>query len=332
LWFMSDGRHIEMLKKEKYILTGDMGQIFQFGTLAHLKWKKGSITPEVKRFTPFVERSHFPSQVSRKGRKGKKKRGRLETEYDMWWELQGAGSTASGNSTGRRISGGRSRLRPDVPSLHRIYLNGKMDDIPEAMLIDLDMVTDLCCEDYLTFRPETWRAYPKRKDLPDDDQGYGWVEGTVWVPGWETDWGCVVHNVPQHHADKVCENMPWQVMPYGVTTQVDKKFGCSIMARVRKYYYPEAEDTVDFKPEAPEEDSATDALVGPFGRYYSLEEWQRYTTNGCAHCSRDLEPDEHDEIWWVGEGEQTPLCSTCCDTLTKPIDSDDSELEELRVH
>jgi hypothetical protein len=302
-----------------------MGQIFQFGTMAHLKWQKGSISPQVKRFIPFVERSHFPQ----KGRKGRRKdRTPLQLEYDEWWDLRG--SSGSENSIDKQIKD-RSQLRPEVPSLHRIYLNGKMETIPEAMLVDLDMVTELGCDDYLTFRADSWTAYPQRRDNNKDDQGFGYAEGTVWVPGWETDWGCIVHNVPAHHADKVGEATPWQIMPYGVTTQVAKRFGCSIMGRVRKYLYEVEDDMPEpRKLEDPKGDSE-DTLAGPFGHFYVVSEWERLTRRGCGHCSRNLLVEDAEHIWWVGEGEQTPLCSDCCDVLTKPIESDD-DLENLNVH
>jgi hypothetical protein len=306
LWFMSDGGHLNMLKKRRWCGNADMGTVYQLGTHALLKFKKGSLIPEVTKYDPFVPPRHS-SQT-----------GHYSNQHGASSNASGAGMHRSMNTEDLR---GPQR-KVIIPSSHRIYLNGAVEVIPEAMLKDLEMVTDLAPEDTLSFTPERWVAYPMRDPAEcGDDQRYGMAQGTVWVPDWETEWECVVHNVAEGHADKVSLKQ-WQVTPYGVSDASYGDYGCTIMAKIKKFGIPleipeklggwGIDDEIPFGDE--EEEQTT--LVGPFGRLFSTAEWVELTRHGCSNCSMDILPEDHEEVWWVGEMQREPLCTECCDEFT----------------
>lgn len=327
LYFMSDGEHLRMLQKRKWVVTRDMGSIYQFAPYKHFKWKRGSLIPEKVDFNPFVDRSDAAKQKEKS----------QTTKQGQYLTYQSPASKKrdknAKNSSTSRESGGSTESK--LPTRHstrntssgkvdksssRIWINGAQRKTPPSMLAELRLVTDLDNQCELTFAPDTWHAYPKHPDSKESAR-FGYCEGTIWIPGWETDWGCIVHNIPEAHCDLVRQK--WMVRPYGVTSQISLNYGYGVMAELVSFDGPEVEDVVN-KPEEPEEDTTTvgeaieELVVGPFGKYYSLSQYLQFISSGCAHCYKDLKDDDPTMIWWVGEDEDSPLCEKCCDELTKP--------------
>jgi len=279
LWFMSDGTHLDMISKRRWCLSTDMGAIYSLDVLNHIKWKKGSLIPEVTKYSPFVapiQRQPWPMQQS--GSYGK-------FEVDKYKEER------------------RNLLR--VPLSHRIYLNGKRDAAPSGLVAELYDVTELSPDTPLKFLPQGWTRYPDHKGQTHD--GYGMSYGTVWIPDWECEWSAVIHNVHEVHAP---HTQAWTVLPYGVTSADPCDSGLAIIGRVKKFSVDEP------PPEKEEDDDIPNSLVGPFGRLCSQLEWLGLTQHGCSHCSCDLLMKEHEDVWWVGEMENSPLCGGCADYLT----------------
>lgn len=290
MWFTSDGTHLAMLKRRRWCLPADMGQIYQFGTNHHFKWKQGTIKPEVFKFSPFVWGT---------------------TPYNGHLApLNGFGR--SGNETKKaKKDRQRRELKTEkstmVPSLRRMYLNGTIGIIPSGMIKDLKSTVDLIPEDILRFSPIAWVRYPNR--LMPDTPAMGYVRGTVWINHWEADVECIVHNIRDSNSAHV-NLRGWHVVPYGVTCQMpDSEFPWGIMAKVKAYHIDHSGCN---KPKG--DDDGT--LPGPFGRRVSSSEWAAYTSCGCSNCSRDLWEKEAEDIWWVGEGETTPICKGCAEFLT----------------
>ena len=288
LWFMSDGRHLEMLKRRRWCGTVDMGQVWQFSTHNIFKFKKGVLQPEVIKYDPFVPRTVYGVQTH-------------------WPTVQRPSSSAYVPQTPKSTEPKRKE-----GSLHRISLNGSLETIPKPLQDELNLVMDLTPDNSLQFRPQAWTQYP-------NDPKMGYVTGEAYIPAWESLWDCVVHNVSEIHADKISQDY-WEVMPYSVTTQMPGRKGVDcmgVMAKIRKFDVMEWEIPESEAPKEEVEEEMPSQLIGPFGQLYSLEEWQRLTTNGCALCSCDFCPDDHDEIWWTGEMEREPLCDSCADELTQ---------------
>jgi hypothetical protein len=304
LWYMSEGKHLDMLKKHKWCFHPDIGTVYQFSPYKLFKWKKGSILPVQEEFAPFAYRSSV-------GTGNHSGRGR------------GASSTGSDSTTPRSTQQNRQRsskhVTPSnnvtgVPYSRRISVGGKVCPIPEALIEDLQMTTDLTPEDYLNFMPEGWQRYPEHPGQ--EHTGHGVAYGTVWLEDWETDWPCMVHNVHERNADKVTMD-GWTVIPYATSAMSmhGENSGFCIMARC-KVFEPWEDDEEVVEPQ--EESDLSQTFLGPFGRLVSMEEWRILSHNGCAQCSRDLWPEEHGEIWWIGEMEREPLCPACAEDLTHP--------------
>jgi hypothetical protein len=296
LWFMSDGKHLEMLKKRGWCCNIDMGQVWQFNTHTHFKWKKGTLKPEVAKYTP---------------------KALVRPQYQQYPSY--SGPLPLSGSSAKRTKPVKSGLK--VPLSHRISINGQMAAIPKALVEDLDLAMDLTPDKTLTFRPKYYFPYPKR---PEQD-GYGYVTGMAYIPAWEMDWECVVHNVNEKHAEKIALET-WDVIPYAVTEQMpgpsEDCYG--VQCRVKRFNVPleEPEETHE------EEEEVPFSLIGPHGRLYSSADWLRLTRNGCSECSCDLEPSDHDTIWWLGEMEREPICEDCADELADT----ESRMKEVMLH
>jgi hypothetical protein len=289
LWFMSDGMHLDMMKKHQWCYASDMGQIFQLATHKHFKWHHGEIKPEIKAYSPFVPRSSAASS-----QQPTKQPSASSTESDNWGAKQ-------------------TKRSKRAPLSHRIYLNGKIDVIPPAMTSDLALTTDLTPDDRLRFVPEGWTAYPRHGGVA---ATHGYAIGTVYLPEWECHWECVVHNIRADDAEKICKDA-WTVIPYATTADtMHKDPNFAVMARISAFADPEPSQSVTIDEE--EEESATQlSFPGPFGRLYSGPDWASLVRHGCCMCSVDIDFDDADELEWVGEMQSQPLCPECAEYYLK---------------
>ena len=139
----------------------------------------------------------------------------------------------------------------------------------------------------------------------------------------------------QKWTDKVTLDR-WEVTPYGVSDASYGDYGCTIMAKIKKFHIPDdipdrklggyelmgQDIPYDFDDDDDDEreELAAATLLGHFGRLYSALEWAGLTKHGCSNCSLDLLPEDHEEIWWVGEMQIDPLCESCCDYMTSSED------------
>jgi predicted glutamine amidotransferase len=294
LWFMSDGVHLELLKKNKWCYQCDMGQVFLLSTHKHFKFTEDSIKPEIVEYKPERVQSSFGFGSGRD------------------WGQQT--SKHSRSSTASKPSARSSKPEKKGKLSHRISLGGEIIEIPKAMIDDLYLTTELTPDDYLRFQPERWQAYPSHNG---EYCGYGFAEGYVYLPEWDCEWTCVVHNVHERNSDKITLDA-WEVIPYSTTADCSNPdIGFNIMARVKKFEDPGIDEPDDYGTEE-EESEHVKALLGPFGRLYSYSEWWQLTEHGCSHCSRDMDPAEHEEVWWTGEMEKDPLCPHCAEEMTQP--------------
>lgn len=194
LWFMSDHKHLRVIKGRRYMAGSDMGEIYSLGTHQHLKWKKGSITPIVSKYDPYV--APAPQWESYRGGKS-------------YWG-QGAKSTYSGASYNRAVP-------------RRISVNGSEQAAPEGMVKWMQENFQLEYDDELFFIPSEFHSYPDRPE----HGPFGYCEGTVWLPDWGCYWPCKIHNLHASHIPlmQTSDQRPgWTVFPYGATEQTDD--GC----------------------------------------------------------------------------------------------------------
>lgn len=60
---------------------------------------------------------------------------------------------------------------------------------------------------------------------------------------------------------------------------------------------------------------ATPKYLGPGDRKYTEPEYKELVKHGCSYCSADIQPEDHEDILWVGPHEQSPICEICSGNL-----------------
>lgn len=59
--------------------------------------------------------------------------------------------------------------------------------------------------------------------------------------------------------------------------------------------------------------NADEFFRGPDGTYITITEFEEKTKHGCANCSCDVFPSDHEDLEWAGNG--LPICLDCQDSL-----------------
>lgn len=306
MWYMSDGKHLELLKDRRWCASVDMGPVYRFAAHQHLKWRKGNMRPEVVEYDPFIQARSTKSSTT------------------------GTAASANRSSKGSKSTtpGLTDCAKRGVPVSHRIMVNGKIDSVPEELLEELSLATDLTPDDHICFEPYQWMQYADTEHNP---RKHGVAIGLGYVPMWDAWVECQVHNVPKEKSDKIALN-EWRVIPYAITANVfDEKEDAAIMARPYRYeaqtrtgnkeydrYDVPAAVPTDLSDaqEMSEDDETEETYIGPFGHYYSASSLERMLKHGCAHCSCDLDVDDAEEIWWAND--KDPICDKCSDMFFDP--------------
>lgn len=310
LWFMSEGSHLDLLKRSNWCFGVDMGTIFSFKTHIHYKWKKGSIIPEEVAYRPFVwgsgRANNYPSQNAQA-------RGSTESKQSD------NAKPASGSVIGTH---GKPRVRMKATSSRRIIARGATEKQLSVLLEDLELTTDLTFEDELRFKPCKWTRYPSIDGVLSKR---GYVVGFVWQPAWECDWLAIVHGIDELDQSKVARK-EWAVIPYGTTHDIPKheEYGVGVMCQLTQFFVAPQNDPVEDK----DDDDSGVSFPGPFGRDLTEDDWLELTKRGCSHCSKELDSIDAEDVWWVGEMEASPLCGPCADFFTKPAKRDEEIMNQ----
>lgn len=319
LYLMSDGWMMKMLTERIQDQTSQPRHIWQIATRQILKFKKGSLVPEVTavpNFTP-AGRGPRPSTPQKRGDTGKtvviRKRGDTRTRSTL---------------VGLTGSLGDPRF---------IGINGEHRSIPGA---HLGMLTDwynLTPTDSLCFRQSEYLYWGKSKAAWGETVE-GCMYGQIYHPVWEV-WlnARVIFINPGNGARFGAEegHGPWTVHPIGVDhTDFDgnKRNQLTFICRVKYYNWQgdvpsDGEDDktqevkgppIEIEEETDEyEDLYEDVVKGPRGHYVNIEAWDELTKHGCVMCTGPVMIEDAEEMVWVGEMENQPLCMPCLREATE---------------
>ena len=293
MYFASEGSLIHHVTQRFKGQLARPKAIWELGVKQHLKFKKGSLVPEVTNIPNFT-----PPVVATWNRNSR--HGTARTRH-------------SGTSTGNTIRRG--------PGL--VMINGSYQPVPEPLAT--------MAYDWYDFAPDV-EYYFRPLQYVKWGADNGAMYGQIFHEDWGTFFDAVIHNINTFQASRITEK-GWSVSVYGVDhrkapfTQAtsDIHFIC----RHRWLSWHEKVPSEKVYGETPEEKSSHDVtevdevlrelidlepttmLPGPTGAFISEEKWRQLTGAGCALCSRPLFADCADDILWIGEYGQDPLCLSC---------------------
>jgi len=316
MYFMSDGAHLHLLSDRSYFGYGDLDTIYQFAAKQLLKFKVGSLVPEVTEVPlPFVE----PSAGWWRGPSMKPS----ESGITRTTPTAPRSPTVLGYPGSKRsLRTTRERSPRSVPSSHRISLLGQDRPIIGDVLETLEKY-DMDPAMNLKFKAKSYRGYTGPEKM-----------GLVWGEIEHPEWGdCVfpalLHNVPQGALYKM--DKYWTVRPIDVLFCLpDSENNLGFLCNPINYEYvaPDPLDEDEDEELVVRQEDLLDegklvSVVGPHGQIISLNKFYDLTQNGCSRCYRELKPEEYEEIWWMGEGEEDPMCGPCAEECTHPATKDE---------
>ena len=280
--------------------------IWQIATHQHLKYKKGSLVPEVASISPFtypvIQRSTYIPPTTNRG-----------------------GTTWEETGKDRRDHG-------FVPT--RAMIAGKLKEIPKPHQVML--------QEWYQCRPGQDIFFLPKTFLPWGTSGQGEIHGKVFHEEWDSYFDCRVPGVTQVAAQAYMCPGPngtvpaWTVSLIGVdhtdiTGHTQENHAMTFIGRPKWYnWHGEIPRTAGDKEilkqyeEALQEqvddwevqDEGYGRVTGPHGDI-TLESYDVLTSDGCVMCGGNLDVTEHEEITWVGEMGNQPLCEACLEYSTR---------------
>ena len=327
LVFMSDQSHLKVLTKSFTNTSADIATIYSLDTYQLLKWKRGSLRPEVVEFNPFTRHSsltmreeieeelnyqkmsNFGSSTSKKNTASqsthKKNETRAEKKARKSWEKKDSIKKADKDSTPNVISG-------NGPEINRISTSFS-DKIPKvntlAMMQSLENFFATTSEELTEFIPgDFYELTPKLCQ----------VVGSIKVKGWgDVDWEGCINFVPTHQAQAYSETN-WLVRPIGLTRNRSVE-GCPAMlcelihCNYLKYYETTQKDDDDVQKDDDDVKAArkgNDVILDPDGRLINREQLEQKIKHGCINCGSLLSVEECYSYELVNNGHDI-LCETC---------------------
>lgn len=244
LWFMSDGLHLHTINNSMKGSTARGTTVFEIDKYNILKYKKGNITPEVTKFSPFVaamvpaKKSGYTPPASRSplgtgntGRAHEKWRDHLK-KRDAEMDRQNANDedplSSKTNETLRSMTIQVAGKPRKLLAKHVVLLKKEFDILPTERI----------------------RFKPMRKVK--QDNGRFTVVGEVWLKEFEGWWDATIHDL---EATKVNAywNHEWYVNATGLgkcnTTKLVKtcKYSPSILCEYEKAIIKLAAPTTSYK-------------------------------------------------------------------------------------
>jgi len=300
MFFMSDGRMLSTIgHRLKHNGAGSyINGIYSLKTYQLLKFKEGKLVPEVITVAPFVDRPYVVTSHHGYGRSGNNYHAQKMKEF--WKPNQNSGTTGSGILTPNQY--GHSG---------QIEIDGQLRTIPEVMVDFLKDNSELDPSFLVKFNPEKFVHWGKGHE-------WGQMVGEIESPAWQgVQLEAVVNNVPKHIAEKMIDQ-PWTVIPVGLSfSSIDLKDTLCIICKVRSYI--EREDLISSSHK--EEEEKDDHLCGPHGVKITEAAFLMLVKHGCVMCQASISTLDHEELLWVGEMQNQPLCTGCCDYYTDPRNS-----------
>jgi predicted glutamine amidotransferase len=338
MYFMSEAGMLRSLTERMKDSSAKIDDVYSLETFKHLKFKQGSLVPEVTSIDPFVRKPLYSgSQHSAANRR-----------YEKLWDDAVKKGSQSGQKTG---SGSTSDNVVPLHGDHMVMRNGKYQS-PNKMLMEAcQELYQLNSHNHVRFVPDEYIPW-------DGDKGM--VRGMFTHPGWgDTEWEGVVYEFPSAWLNKDRFSEEWTVSPIGLTMAWVGKSSQStmpaVMLSVRKFSWVEDNSfQTDFDDEAPpwtaekeeikdniEEQESIEAMVddhlgtemffGPNDKLIWREQIEGLLEYGCCYCTCNLTAEDHEDILWVGMHDSQPLCLECQNIFTDPA-FDDDVIEGEIVH
>ena len=294
MWFMSDGMHLKSINKSLFRRQAEGGVVYQMDKYKILKFKKGSLVPEVTTFVPFVRpvnTTHY-GKPSNKGGSHKGKSA-LERAVDKW--TPGSGSETKARSAGTGLK----------PMDMRITVNGKYRKLLLKHLLELRREYELKPQDLLEFVPVV-----RYKQVNGRYTVFGDIIHRAWGDG---EWDAILYNVKPAMANAYMDRS-WMVNPVGLSRPHTQPQGreqvtvpsvlCDLINCDWEHHKP-SEDPCD--PKVPE-DSPILVLVGD--QEIEAGRLDRMLERGCISCGAAMNMDDTSSCVIVNDG-QDLLCAGC---------------------
>ncbi len=317
LYFMSDGHMLNMLTRRSQNMQAQPSGVFQIATKQILKYKKGSLVPEVTAVPNFTRVVSYRNQTHHSQQSSVATRG---TRSGMMSTIPNDGVLGGQGKWDRLLIGGEYRIIP------KIYGD---------MLKDWYGIT---LGEGLFFKPGGWMQWNWQNNENDHGNMYGKV--------FHKEWNAWVHAripfVGRNQQRDYKNNTGWTVVPIGVdhTSVEGGKDELTLICRIVWYSWhdtvPEVtedtkvldtsrDDAKAIDKEVDEwladdeegEDSYEDVVKGPHGHYININAFESLTEDGCVMCSGPVFVEDCEDLVWVGEMENQPLCMGCLDYHTQ---------------
>jgi predicted glutamine amidotransferase len=311
MMFMSDGHMLTTINKSLRWSGAQGGSIYQVDSFKHLKWKFGSLEPEVQSFDPFVK----PRPVGM-APAGGSLRTAVARAQEKWGDRSSTGSTSGYTDV--------------IPPL-KVVIDGKKRKVPMAHIEALQQFFGLKPDEYLRFTPE---------DAADMSPDTVYVGGQVDMLHWGAcPWEAVLMNVPKTFYTNYSD-LDWTVRPIGLTRRMGTKVDNlpSVLCQFVKAKWDPVEqpddvtqcdafDTVPFEDAIVEdnfavEDSKRQAMQdemehwesmiipGPSGCLVGRGKLIAQLTDGCVNCGGFLSIERSHTYEYANDGADI-ICDDC---------------------
>ena len=294
--FMSDGDHLEIIAQALRNSGAYTPSIYQLDAFQWLKWKKGSLKPEVTIFSPFlVAQNNHPKTNIGITSSTQADRTAMERANERWDAMeQMAKNTNTGTSKHENTGAGKPlgdkfRINDNYLINHVVPKN-----ITPAHVYALYKFFKVTPDELVAFTP-----------VDIHELGYvgmygksiSHVIGTadIWNGGeWEGTINFVPTRVAEIHKDKT-----WLVRPIGVTRNWSVE-GCPGLLL----------DLLDTDYTPPKKEVASKLVADPDGRLIMSDQLQPKIENGCIDCQEELYMNQVHTYEYVNEGRDL-ICETC---------------------
>lgn len=302
MYFMSDGNHLRSIMNSMSRSPSAVDTIYSLDKHKILKFKKGSLVPEVTSFRPFVRPTYSqPTRGSHdaSGVTTPKHGQALATAAKRWQD----GARAAHGNMQRGLSGGLS-------SEGKCLIGKDRRLVPKNHRTLLEEWYDLSVDDLVQFLPQEWMELEGKMCT---------VHGHFIHPKWGfCEWPMTLHNVPLVICTAYAD-YDWAVRCKGVGTSFSEYKSADVMACVGELYCYDW-NMVNQKPEEVKEeeeeevqeelDLDTGLVVGPEEMLMERGKCMELLADGCIQCSSAVEWEDRQQCVVVNEGRDI-LCPGC---------------------
>lgn len=293
MWFMSDGHHLNAINASLSRSDAKGGAIYQLDKYKHLKFKKGSLVPEVTKFDPFA----YPVYQHRPT---------TPTHTERNTAIQRAGERWGNHY---RTTNGKSSTLYST-SDGKVRINGERRKLPHGHIDALKQLFDVDPDELVAFDVEEWVEIEEHKCM---------VQGNFYHRDWgNSTWPMVLYGVPLVVVNAYNEQT-WAVKIKGITECISGWQGDDIPSVLGELYSYDAgtvglledyELPAEGADEEDEDDMYTGKVVGPEGRMVDGLHLMKQLADGCAQCNDPLEWEHRQDYMYVNEGRDI-LCDKC---------------------